>query len=479
MSDLSIENHTRERTFVGAVIALAALVFARYMWVTCTQYASNRTFLADVGVFNVLCSGPLHGHWLRTPLAPDAPGNYFGIHFQPYLLLLTPFYAIYDHALTLLTAQTFSLAAAGVPFALAVRRLTGSRLAALGMQFLYHTNHFILSMHLANHPESLAIPWIFIAFLGLLTDRRWLVYTSTILALMVKGDFAFFLLIFWLSQLAWPSQRRTAITAAAICLGWGLLATAVSRFCGAQWFIDNGMTPVSRFQSMGSTGGDIVWYLVTHPLDVLGRIFRSPLLALLASTGFLCLLDWRGAWAGVAAAAVFLITDDFIIRNLDYYYSYAAIPLLMMSAARGAALVMDRVPSRQLASRIGLTALVMIGVYMYRQPTRTDGYPHAPFPITDHHRLVPDVMKLLPPDASVAAQYDLFPRVPNRRDLFPMREQFLDRVEYVVLDAQGRAPDLTGEERIRVSDRLSSAEWALIEPTPLDGYIILRRASSK
>ena len=468
----------QETLFRAAVWALAVGAFLWYMWVACTQFASNRTFLADVGVFNVLCSGPLHGHWLRTPLAPDAPGNYFGIHFQPYLLAITPFYAIHDHTTTLLAAFSLSLGLAGVPLAFATRRLTNSRCVALGVQTLYHTNHFLLSIHLAHHPESLAIPWIFLMFWGLVAEKRAVLIGSLLAALAVKGDFAVFLGLFWALEACRRNNRPLALTCLAICAGWWVLALVVSHLSGAAWFAAQGMTPVSRFASMGSTKLEIALHLATHPLDVAQRIFREPLFALIVCVTGLCLLDWRGVWAGLAAAAIFLVTDDPIIRELQYYYSYGAFPLLMISAVRGSVVFLDINERRALMARLLAGFLVANGVWMLMKPTRTDGLMHRPFPVSDRDRLTEEVMALIPPDAPVAAQFDLFPRVPNRRDLFPLREAFLDRVAYVAINLEGRAPDLQGDERERVFARLSSSEWETVEPTPLENFLILRKAKA-
>jgi hypothetical protein len=102
----------------------------------------------------------------------------------------------------------------------------------------------------------------------------------------------------------------------------------------------------------------------------------------------------------------------------------------------------------------------------------------VPYEVTEHHRLAAEVARQIPRDAPVAAQYELFNKVPNRRVKLPMRLVFLDRVEYVFLDQTVFPGDLVGPEkraeREALFARLASDEWAV--DLEVDGYVVLRRA---
>src|SRR5690606_6865887 len=136
---------------------------------------------------------------------------------------------------------------------------------------------------------------------------------------------------------------------------WFVAAQLVMRACGYAEFQALGMTPVSRFASMGSSTGGIAVYALTHPHVIPGRLLREPLFLLILCSGIFCLIDWRTVWVGVLGAAAFMATDDVIIGRLDYIYSYASFPFLLYSSARGARWLLDRSPGRPVLHR-GLDA---------------------------------------------------------------------------------------------------------------------------
>jgi len=160
---LSINTPFLKDPFNAAFCLMVAGAFLWYEWVTWTQYAAHLVFLADAGVFDVLCAGPRHGHFLRTPLVWNGELNYFAIHFSPVLLFLMPFHFLADHVMTLLTLQNAAMAGAAVPLWLLAREVTRSPVVSLAVAACWLTNHFTASVHLANHPEALG----FIGFFGL------------------------------------------------------------------------------------------------------------------------------------------------------------------------------------------------------------------------------------------------------------------------------------------------------------------------
>ncbi|MEO8377943.1 MAG: DUF2079 domain-containing protein [Candidatus Sumerlaeota bacterium] len=462
------------------ILPTALLVAAAAGWmlyVTWTQYASNHTYLADVGIFDAICYGPLYGNWLRTPLAPDASGNYFGIHFQPYLLLITPLYLLANETMTLLSVLTLSVVVAVIPWALLVFAITKDRLIMFAAALLFLGNHFILSMHLANHPESLALPWIFALFFAQRIRHRSLFIVSLLLALTVKEDFAIFLGIWSASLLIDKTTRRDGAIALSICVAWWIIAQMIMHACGAAEFERLGMTPTSRFASMGTTKPQIITYAMTHPTVIVARVFAKPLWLLILSTGLICIFDWKTFAVGVIGASIFLITDDPIISRLDYYYSYGALPFFFLATANAIPRVLSWKRGAHGPLRIAISILfACASVAGFLSPTRTDDLKHRPFPITPHQRAADLVMKQIPKDAAVAAQFDLYPRVPHRKDLFGLREVNLDRAQYVAMDLTGRAPDLNGDERERVFKRLRSAEWSIV--LDIDDYVILKKNSA-
>lgn len=467
--------------FPFVVGCLALLSFLWFNYISWTQWASNHAFLHDVGVFDALCAGPVHGHFLRSPLAWDLDANYFAAHLRPILFLIMPFYFIVDHTMTYITFQNAALVAGAVPLALFARDVLRHDLLAVLMAGLYLFHHFTGSVHLANHPEAIALPGMFTMFLGATRRNRLLFFGGMIWALLVKEDYAIYTGAFCLSLLFERNLRREflrpMVVGMVLAAGWWILAMVTIRLSGAQIYHDAGNMPLVRFASMGETKPEIVLYILTHPLEVAGRLFRPMLAVVFATTGFLALLDWRAFWLVILGAGVFLITDDPMVNTLMYYYSYPAIPFLFYSTVRGMALLLEKSGGRPAIPSLGAVALLVLLVLNATLPSRTDSFHRVPFRVAPRHDLAGEIAGMIPRDASVAAQYDLFTRVPNRGVKLPLRLEYLDKVDWIFVDLYGRPADLwgEGEKHDMIMDRIFSGEFETHYEE--DGYFLRRRVT--
>jgi len=135
---------------------------------------------------------------------------------------------------------------------------------------------------------------------------------------------------------------------------------------------------------------------------------------------------------------------------------------------RGAAAL--RLAPRLLAVLIAITAI--LSSYL---PTRTDDLPHRPRPIAERHIVFQEFIKLIPPDASVGAQYGLLPQIPARKVLLPIQEWSIDRLDYIVMDRHGTTLNYTEREYRTLSEIIYSPQF---EPVlDLEGFKLFRRIS--
>lgn len=484
------------------------VAFGWSQYVTWTQFQANRIFVADAGIFDHLCSSPWHGRWMMSPIHWHADVTQFAVHFMPIVVLIAPFYLIADHILTYLAFQNAALVMAAVPLALWARRLTGDGWVALAIALLYLANHFTGSIHLANHIEAIGLVGMFTAFWACERRAVWPYIGGVLWALAVKESYAVIVGLYGLHLAVESLRDRTLRPWAAWTLvaaaGWWLFAWATIRLSGADIMIATEAQPLVRFESMGDTHGAVFLYLLTHPVETLGRIFRRPVFDMLLSGGLIALADWRAVGLVVLGVGIYGVADDALVRNLHYYYGYPGVVMLFYCTVRGAARLLEWAgtdehgPTRtgteaapgqagvgtglarrgRLARGALMTVCVVVALVSLGLPTRTDGRRRVPYEVTEHHRLAAEVARQIPRDAAVAAQYELFNKVPNRRVKLPMRLVFLDRVEYVFLDQTVFPGDLVGPEkraeREALFARLASDEWAV--DLEVDGYVILRRA---
>ena len=87
---------------------------------------------------------------------------------------------------------------------------------------------------------------------------------------------------------------------------------------------------------------------------------------------------------------------------------------------------------------------------------------------------------IIPAEAPVAVQYDLFAKVPNREIKLPLRLKDLSHAEYLLFNFQrGRPADLYGEENRQELEQIiaiiNSDEFEVF--VSIEGYYVMRRVA--
>ncbi len=454
--------------------ALIAAAFAYFNYVSWTQYASNHFFLVDIGVNDLAISGTLRGEFFRSPIG-DWP--YFAVHFKPILLLFLPLYVFFDHPMTLAAGYNLALAGAAAALWALARERTGDARLALAFAAAWLFSHWTLSLHLSLHPESLAMPGFFLLFLTQGKKRAPLYWAALAWVLANKEDMALYLAFYGLYLAFWarePDRRRGLLTTA-VCIAWLLLALGVMAWLRPAGETYKGGEPaLARYASLGGGWGEIALHSLTHPLEIARRIFARPALwVLLGSLLFLPLLAPRTLPLLLPGALVFLASDSLPQQYLYHYYSYAMLPFAFFGAVKGAALLRRRFPRWSAPALI--TGLLFTAALGMLAPTRSNSLLHRPFRVLPRHRMIRELLREhLPPDARVAAQYDLFCQIPRRPLVLPLWPENMGRVNYAAVDKKGFWPDLTLEECDTLADGFDSPDWRLV--VSADDFYLLEYA---
>jgi hypothetical protein len=145
------------------------------------------------------------------------------------------------------------------------------------------------------------------------------------------------------------------------------------------------------------------------------------------------------------------------MRLLQFYYSYPLLPFLFLGVALGI-VRLARFGGRFRLRRLWRTGsgvlLVAAGCWMLPMPTVADMQTRALVPVMERHTWIRKTLReTVPPDASVAAQYDLLCQLPFRREMYPLFDHNLERAEYWVLDRGGLMGDMKEEEYQRIQDK--------------------------
>jgi Predicted membrane protein (DUF2079) len=170
------------------------------------------------------------------------------------------------------------------------------------------------------------------------------------------------------------------------------------------------------------------------------------------------------------------------MNDLLYYYSYPFMPFLYLAAILGLARLTrwsGRLGRHRTMARVGLTLLLTVaGAWMICGPTRTENKLRLPAQSTQRQTSIRLALReIVPPDASVAAQFDLLCQLPMRLGALPLSERNIKRADYLVLDLKGFPGDVAGEAYRRILEQI--AEWIKEGRAKQllfqDGLLIVRR----
>ncbi len=428
---------SRGPLFVG-LLCLFAFVLMEFLAIN--QWRGGRWYLADVGNIQYVMVNTWGGQFFQSPLDQ---GNYFAFHFTPILFVLMPLVWLSKYPIPLVTTYVLALALTPWPiYALARQRQLPAYVAvALGFWFL--SNHFTGSLQLANHFESLYVLAALATMALMRHQNRWLFWLTAVFALSIKEDCAAWLLAYaaweWVFHRQEPLVRHRAIRLGVLCLAWGVIAVGVIALT-AQGEPESAAKYVDRMDGISLAADNML-----------------VLLTLVATTGGLCLLNWRAALLLLVPLPVILGNFPFT-RQLLYYYSYPFLPFLAFATIAGASALVQLLCRQNISPRVqtGVLAgfIVTIGAVQYPLPTRTDGYRRFPQPVTPRDDMRRQVAREQLADYTpLALQFNLWGVTPWNHGTVFLNERQLTDSHYVFLDLHG-AHGLAQDEFLKVMTRL-------------------------
>jgi hypothetical protein len=262
-------------------------------------------------------------------------------------------------------------------------------------------------------------------------------------------------------------------------------------------FDSRGVSPLAnRYAYLGDGPLEMVATLVTRPGMVLSHLLTAEnyvyLRALLAPVAFLSVLAPEVLVLAAPSLAVNLLSTEGFMHELEgFHYGVTLVPVVVISAAHGAARLFSFLRAR-LARRVPflrylplvLAAIVLaasLGYHYGRGYTPLASSFRGSWPVTtSHHRLGREMARSIPSGASLATLPHPNPHASQRQRL-----TMIDRVEnglpaplhdadYVWLDATDSWPLHPNDLKAGV-ENLLAGDYGL--DRAVDGWILLRRAA--
>jgi uncharacterized membrane protein len=468
-------SHTRlVQRLTYVLVALYALTFAH---LSVLQHQSHNTHAFDLGNMD-------QAVWNTANGRPFAFTNWEGgrtrlaAHVEPILLPIALLYRLFSGPETLLVLQAVVISLGALPAFWLARDKLRNDFAAITFASAYLLAPELEAANLSDfHPVSLASSLLLFAFYFLHRDRYLLFALFALLAMMTKEQVPLSVACLGLYLVVVKRRPR---------LGWAVVGIALLYFLVAFFVViplnnPTGASPyLSRYDQLGSSPVEVVKTLLTEP----GKAFPAEALPakllylreLFAPVAFLAWLSPLTLLPALPDLVINLLSSYEPMYSGGSHYSAVIIPFIIIASIDGLALL------GTLIARFTIRAVqpffyavsgvvLVLSVFSYYNSVvlpLSDNFPT----VTDHHRLLPEILANLPPDAAVSASTTLNPHVSRRQRLYLFPDY--QEAEYVLVDVTASPHPLDyAAFHWRVTALLNGGEWGWIAAK--DGYLLLKR----
>lgn len=408
------------------LVIILSIRFVLVTYLSLMRYFNFDNYAFDLGIFNQAFYSGVHGNpFYETPDSLVIPsGNFLGTHFSVLMFLILPFYSIHPSPVTLLIINTSVITLGGIPIWLIAKYYGISDRISLIIVLLYCFNPSILALNFYDfHIESFFPAIIGMVYYSILT-KRWYTYTIfTLLAFFTFGFGSVIVFFISLSFLAkgyyekfrpnksangdskngWDKQRNILLlTLVSSVASFYIFETASIYFAGLQVTSSSAVSVTVGF--IGEITSNINAKLLFWLIEFLSLSF-IPLLSPLDLIG---IIPW------IVTTSLSHIPTYY---SLGYQYGGAFVaPFLIIATIRS----FSKIKRRQKSKIVLLSALVISIIIMPLNPImqgQVSGIAYEdglPLIISHHNKFLQETINLIPKNASVYTQNEIFPQVSSR-----------------------------------------------------------------
>lgn len=417
----------------------------------------------DLGIYEQVIWSTVHGRllWYSIELPINPSGCFFGIHFAPILLLIAPIYGIFQSTETLLILQSFVLGLGALPLYWIVKEEADNKtgLAFAGVYLLYLP---LYGVNLFDFHTQAFLPALFLFAFYYFKKEKWTKYFIFIILALMVNEFVPFIVVFFGIYGVWVNRKEfkqmfkvgikktfankrilCSITTIILGIAWFILAIKVI------FYFNPSPRPHPNWQKFGDPIHDLPGTIINmlfNPLLTIETAF-SPLhekmmyiIWLFAPLLFLSFFDPPSLLIGSPWFAASLLGSwHAYYKAVGYQYVAYVIPFIFISAFYGAqrfiltinkiivkvkgeaqtsAHVMRNIGVTMILLNILLLGMIFINIILFNIfLANPESSLHVP-QVTRRVDALREVIKLIPPNASLLTQNDLVPHVCRRFNVY-------------------------------------------------------------
>jgi len=434
--------------FVRLLVVLSAIGFSLLSTV---RYFGLQTFAWDLGLYNQAIYTTVFGGKLlyyTADLPANPTGSLLGVHFSPIMFALTPFYLLFPNPATLLVLQAVALGLGALPVYYYALDKLGERRSPVAFSVAYLLSPMIIGINWFDfHPEAF-LPAALLGALYFHSKKRWFSYFACILIALASIEVAPVIVAGLGLYLLWNERRSILRMPRLLVIKNSQFWTPTATLLLSAVWLYVAMTTIRAFNptNMFYYGGSQLYW------NVLGArtVFEVPLRALTNPAAALYALTYEW-WLKILYVAVLFVPLLFLsLRSkltllilpwlgvallsnyqpfyfhLNQYSSFVA-PFIFLGAIEGLRYLKlagrtglynpQRIRKRLLIATM-ISFFVASPIVPWFAGVATPPPPYGVFSASSHEGKVLALLSLIPADASVLTQSNVFPLVSSRINAF-------------------------------------------------------------
>ena len=479
----------------GVLLAVLVIFAAGYLsFFTILNHYRLGTSSWDLAIFDNMMWQLIRGSWFHASPVLGRSGSHIQFHANFIAYLYAPFYALYQHAESLLVIQSVSVASAAIPIYLLAKHRLGNAWAGLIFAYAYLLH---APMHgpvfYDFHFFTLAPFWVAWVIYFFETERKgWLVVTW-ILALLLREEISSELAAAALFYFLSGKRTRWAIIGGVISAIYFVVVKFMIMPLHRTWSDANSFTWIFQGLIPPGEGGfiGVLRTVISNPIFTFNSLLEQDKLTyVIKMMGPVLLLPLRHprTWVLFIPPAMFtLLSTGYkpLYQTLFQYTSnytpfifIASIIALSWWRDTDATLGVRRF--RVAAGLLAMAATATVFSYSHgailQRNSFVGGFRQVGFEVSKadkkRHRDLYELIAMIPPDASVAATEMEAPHVSNRRYCFTLRFAY-DDADYLLMntdEARG------GSTRDIVSAAIKSGKYGFV--TKRSNFALWKRGYS-
>lgn len=400
----------------------------------------------DLGVVDQAIWNTLHeGGILFTSLMGNI--SYFGAHFSPILLLVTPFYLIWPNAIVLIFLQAIAISLAIFPLYLIAKKRLNNRLLMFVFVFAFFLSRPLRGIGLLDfHTDAFLVPLVFTSYYLLVTKRTFWATIAMALMLFCKESAAILVFAYGIFIIIHFKRVRLGTSLLVLAIGWWVLVTnlIMPRFAYSESY------PYLKWLPFGTTYSDNLAVVLRNPTLLFGLFFSAKNVEFYAKLfiplGLLSFLSPQH-YILFSLPLIFQVVGSVShpgMTSVTSHYSAHVLPFIFISAIYGAGKLIDsanirlsgknKAFTKKIPFFIG-TAVILLSLLFFG---KSDGHKLSKFihsANTLRSREIRQILKKIPQGSSVSAVHRIAPHLTHRKYIYFWENSLNTRylVEYVVL----------------------------------------------